>query len=75
MFLIAISKHLAFGSLQTSKEFNKPIMSIKKAMSKSWEISQMLKEVRQEGNNSFHERQVSLESVRNESNSNECNSI
>lgn len=34
MFLIVMFKHLAFGPLQT-KEFNKPVICIEKAMSKS----------------------------------------
>ena len=36
-------------------------------MSKSWEIFQVLKKLRQEGYNSFHERWVSLASVSAES--------
>lgn len=67
MFLIVMFKHLAFGSLQTTKEFNKPVICIEKATSKSWEIFQMLKKLTQEGYNSFHERWVSLGSVSAES--------
>lgn len=35
MFLIVMFKHLAFGPLQTTKGFNKPVICIEKAMSKS----------------------------------------
>lgn len=47
-----MSKHLV--SLQTSKEFNKPITSIKKAMSQSRKIFQKFKKIRQEGYNTIH---------------------